>query len=125
MIPLESLLTIERIIGPDLIERFNAFTAAKIMGGPAPGYSSGQALAAMEEVAAQILSNDYGLGWTGSAYQEKAASGAAGTALVVGIVIVFLTLAGHYQPWSLPRAVLMALPFAVFRALHARWRRGP
>src|SRR3546814_16924016 len=112
MIPLESLLTIERIIGPDLIERFNAFTAAKIMGGPAPGYSSGQALAAMEEVAAQILSNDYGLGWTGSAYQEKVARGAAGTAFVFGLVLVFLILAAPYERWSMPLAVLMAVPFA-------------
>ncbi len=124
MIPLDSLLTVERIIGPDLIERFNAFTAAKIMGGPAPGYSSGQALLAMEEVAAEVLSNDYGLGWTGSAYQEKAASGAAGTAFIFGIVMVFLILAAQYERWSLPLAVITAVPFAVFGALLAVWLRG-
>src|SRR3546814_1378761 len=94
------------------------------MGGPAPGYSSGQALAAMEEVAAQILSNDYGLGWTGSAYQEKAASGAAGTAFVFGIVMVFLILAAQYERRSLPLAVIMAVPFSVFGALLAVWLRG-
>jgi multidrug efflux pump len=124
MIPLDSLVTVERVIGPDLIERFNAFTAAKIMGEPAAGYSSGQALTAIEEVAAETLPADYTLGWIGSAYQEKAASGSAAQAFIFGIVMVFLILAAQYEKWSLPLAVITAVPFAVFGALLAVWLRG-
>jgi len=124
MIPLDSLVTVERVIGPDLIERFNAFTAAKIMGEPADGYSSGQALTAIEEVAAETLPADYTLGWIGSAYQEKAASGSAAQAFIFGIVMVFLILAAQYEKWSLPLAVITAVPFAVFGALLAVWLRG-
>jgi len=123
MIPLDSLVHVERVIGPDLIERFNAFTAAKIMGEPAPGFSSGQALAAIEEVAAETLPDDYTLGWTGSAYQEKAASGSAAQAFIFGLVMVFLILAAQYEKWSLPLAVITAVPFAVFGALLAVWLR--
>ena len=124
MIPLDALLRVERIIGPDQIERFNAFTAAKVMGGPAPGYSSGQAIAAMREVADQALPEGYTIAWTGSAYQELATGGTGSQALIFGIVMVFLILAAQYERWSLPLAVILAVPFALFGALLAIWLRG-
>jgi hydrophobe/amphiphile efflux-1 (HAE1) family protein len=124
MIPLDTLLTVERVVGPDLIERFNAFNAAKVSGGPAPGYSSGQALQAMQEVAAANLPDGYQVAWTGSAYQEIASGGTGLVAIGFGILMVFLILSAQYERWSLPIAVLLAVPFAMLGALLAIWLRG-
>lgn len=124
MIPLSSLVTVRDATGPELVERFNIFQAAKIMAQPAPGYSSGQAIAALEAVANESLGNDAKLEWTGSAYQEKAAAGSAGTAFGFGIVMIFLILAAQYERWSLPFAVITAVPFALFGALLATWLVG-
>ena len=122
--PLSSLVTVRDATGPELVERFNIFQAAKIMAQPAPGYSSGQAIAALEAVANESLGNDAKLEWTGSAYQEKAAAGSAGTAFGFGIVMIFLILAAQYERWSLPFAVITAVPFALFGALLATWLVG-
>lgn len=125
LVPLYNLVTVKRIVGPDVVERFNGWSAAKIMGNPAPGYSSGQALQAMEEVVGQTLQGgDYTLAWTGSAYQERAASGTATSAFLFGLIMVFLILAAQYERWSLPIAVLLTVPFAVFGAVLAVWLRG-
>jgi hydrophobe/amphiphile efflux-1 (HAE1) family protein len=124
MVPLSELVSVKRIVGPDTVDRFNIFPAAKILGGPAPGYSSGQAIAAMQQVVAETLPDDYTIGWTGSAYQELAAQGSGGLAFVFGLVMVFLILAAQYERWSLPVAVVTAVPFAVFGALLAVWLRG-
>lgn len=124
MISLDSLVKIKRIIGPDIVERFNIFPAAKIMGSPAPGYSSGQAIEAMEKIVERVLSNDYTVGWTGSAYQEKTMVGRGNIAGIFGIIMVFLILAAQYERWSLPLAVISAVPFAVFGSLFAVWMRG-
>ncbi|HET7688229.1 MAG TPA: efflux RND transporter permease subunit, partial [Candidatus Macondimonas sp.] len=124
LVPLDALLNVERIIGPDLVERFNVFPAAKILGEPAPGYSSGQAIAAMQAVSQEVLDNNYSVGWVGSAYQELATAGTGTLAFVFGIVMVFLILAAQYERWSLPFAVVTAVPFAVFGAIAATWLRG-
>ncbi|KQT88196.1 efflux RND transporter permease subunit [Aurantimonas sp. Leaf443] len=124
MIPLDSLLKVERVVGPDLIERFNAFNAAKVSGGPAPGYSSGQSLTAMQEAAAAALPEGYEVAWTGSAYQELTNAGTGAIAIGFGILMVFLILAAQYERWSLPIAVILAVPFAAFGALVAIWARG-
>ncbi|HDX8596336.1 TPA: multidrug efflux RND transporter permease subunit, partial [Aeromonas dhakensis] len=124
MIPLTSLVTVRDATGPELVERFNIFPAAKIMAQPAPGVSSGQAIKALEEIAAQTLGNDAKLEWTGAAYQEKAAAGSAATAFGFGIVMIFLILAAQYERWSLPFAVITAVPFALFGALLATWAVG-
>ncbi len=123
MIPLDTLIHVRRIVGPDIVERFNVFTAGKIMGGPAPGFSSGQAIATMEEVAKQVLPMDYSVGWIGPAYQEKIASGKGAQSFMFGILMVFLILSAQYGRWSLPIAVLAAVPFGVFGALLATWMR--
>jgi len=124
LVPLDTIVTVNRVIGPDIVERFNVFPAAKIMGEPAPGYSSGQALAAMEEVAGEALDANYSLGWIGSAYQEKVAAGTGSQAFLFGILMVFLILAAQYERWSMPLAVITAVPFAVFGAILAIWLRG-
>lgn len=124
MVPLSVLLTTSRIVGPDVVDRFNVFPAAKIQGNPAPGYSSGQAIAAIEQVVSQTLSSDYSIGWTGSAYQELQSAGTGSQGFVLGLVMVFLILAAQYERWSLPLAVITAVPFAVFGAILAIWLRG-
>lgn len=124
MVPLNELVSATRIVGPDVVDRFNVFPAAKIQGNPAPGYSSGQAIAAMEQVVSQTLSSDYSIGWTGSAYQELQSSGTGAQGFVFGLLMVFLILAAQYERWSLPVAVVMAVPFAVFGAVLAIWLRG-
>ncbi|PWV65560.1 efflux RND transporter permease subunit [Plasticicumulans acidivorans] len=124
MIPLTALVEVERSTGPEIVDRYNVFPAAKIVGGPAPGYSSGQALTAMEEVAAKELGDDFSLAWTGSAYQEKSTGGTSVMVFGFGLVMVFLILAALYERWTLPIAVVLAVPFALFGALLAVWVRG-
>lgn len=124
LVPLSTLIKVERVNGPELINRFNIFPAAKVMGDPAAGYSSGQAIAAMEETAQKVLGNDYSLSWIGSAYQEKLAGGASTQAFMFGLIMIFLILSAQYERWSLPFVVILSVPFAVFGALLAIWMRG-
>jgi multidrug efflux pump len=124
MVPLNVVVSVSRIVGPDVVDRFNIFPAARVQGSPAPGYSSGQAIAAMQEVVAQTLGPEYTPGWTGSAYQELATAGTGNQGFLFGLVMVFLILAAQYERWSLPLAVITAVPFAVFGAIVAIWLRG-
>jgi len=124
MVPLNALVNVERTIGPDTVDRFNIFPAAKIMGNPAPGYSSGQSLAVMQEIVSKTLPSEYTVGWTGSAYQEISTAGTGYQGFLFGLVMVFLILAAQYERWSLPLAVLTAVPFALFGAILAIYLRG-
>jgi len=124
MIPLTALVTVHETTGPEVIERYNVFPSAKVLGDAAPGYSSGEALAAMEEVARSALPDGYTLEWTGTSYQEKESGGASSIVFFVGVLMVFLVLAAQYEKWSLPFAVILAVPFAVFGALLAVFLRG-
>ncbi len=124
MVPLNELMSVQRVIGPDQVDRFNIFPSAKILGQPAPGFSSGQAIAAMQEVVRATLPPEYTIGWTGSAYQELSTAGTGYQGFLFGLVMVFLILAAQYERWSLPLAVITAVPFAVFGALVAVWLRG-
>ncbi|KEA45787.1 RND transporter [Campylobacter mucosalis] len=125
MVPLNAVATLTRSMGADLVERFNLFPAAKIMGEPAVGYTSGDALNAIEEVVRQTLGNEeYSIAWSGTAYQEKDSTGAGSTAFVFGMIFVFLILAAQYERWLIPLAVITAVPFAVFGSLLATWARG-
>lgn len=121
MVPLASVVELEPVTGPDMIERFNLFTAAKVQGNPSAGHSSGQAIQAMEETVAKVLAekdptHNFSLSWIGSAYQEKQVGAAAAKAFAMGIIMVFLILAAQYERWSLPIAVLLAVPFGAFGA---------
>ena len=125
MVPLSAVTKLNYTSAPNLITRFNTFPAAKITGGAAPGYSSGQALATMEAVADEVLKKgDYTFAWSGQAYQEKKVGGDSAMVFAYGLIMVFLILAAQYEKWSLPFSVLMAVPFGVFGALLAVWLRG-
>ena len=124
LVPLSTLIHVKRVTGPELVNRFNIFPAAKVMGDPAEGYSSGQAIAAMEEVAEEVLGDEYSLSWIGSAFQEKLAGGASTMAFAFGVIMIFLILSAQYEKWSLPIVVILSVPFGVFGALLATWMRG-
>ncbi len=123
-LPLSAVATHRYAAGPTLLSRFNGFPAAKINGSAAPGFSSGQALDAMEAVAAEVLPEGYAYAWSGQAYEEKKAGGTSAIAFVFGIIMVFLILAAQYEKWTLPLGVLLAVPFALFGALLMTWGRG-
>ncbi len=123
MVPLKSVVTSRYVTGPDLVTRFNNFPAVKVTANAAPGYSSGQAIAALEELATQLPA-DYGVAWSGEAYEERQSGGTSGLIFAFGLVMVFLILAAQYEKWSLPIGVLMAVPFALFGALLAILLRG-
>lgn len=116
MVPLDTLVTIKPIAGPEFTQRFNLFRSVQIIGGAAPGYSSGQAMNALEEVAQQVLPNEMGYDWSGLSYQEKKSTGSAGVVFGLSIVLVFLILAALYGSWSLPFSVLLTTPVAVLGA---------
>jgi multidrug efflux pump len=124
MVPLSALVTTKWTSGPDILPHFNGFPAAKINGNAAAGYSSGQAIATMEEVAGQVLPPGYQFGWSGLAYSEKQSGGTSGLAFVFGLIIVFLVLAAQYESWTLPGAVMTAVPFGILGALLTNHLRG-
>ena len=123
MIPIVALLNIKPTAGPQTVERFNNFQAAKIMGSPATGFSSGQAMQAMEEVAAETLPQGYTIAWSGTSYQERLVSSGGYLVFVLALIMVFLILAAQYESWSLPLTVLTAVPFGVLGAVLAIWWR--
>jgi HAE1 family hydrophobic/amphiphilic exporter-1/multidrug efflux pump len=124
MVPLTAIATVRETTGPDLIERFNLFPSARLFGGPAPGYSSGQGLAVMEELAAKALPEGYTLAWSGESYQEKTSGKSTLGIFALAVLMVFLILAAQYERITLPFAVILAVPFAVFGAFLAVWLRG-
>jgi hydrophobe/amphiphile efflux-1 (HAE1) family protein len=124
MVPLTAVAQVVETTGPDVVERFDLFPAARLFGGPAPGYSSGQALAAMEEIAAQTLPDGYELAWSGESFQEKTSGQNTVALFALAVLMVFLILAAQYERLTLPLAVILAVPFAVFGAFLAVWLRG-
>ena len=116
MVPLSGLVTTKDISGPEYTVRFNLYRSVEIQGQSAPGYSSGQALQALEEVAQQVLPTDMGIAFNALSYQEKLAQGGAAQMLALSIVFVFLILAALYESWSLPFSVLLSTPFAILGA---------
>ncbi len=124
MIPLSAVIKVKPIVGPEQVERFNGFLAAKVMGSGAPGVSSGDAIRLVEETAAATLPEGYTIAWSGQAYQEKRTGTSSVVAFVFAIIMVFLILAAQFEKWSLPLAVIMAVPFALSGALVAVLVRG-
>ncbi|GAB2693585.1 efflux RND transporter permease subunit [Aliiglaciecola aliphaticivorans] len=125
MLPLSSLLSVERTSGADIVNRFNIYSAARVMADPAPGYTSGQAKEAMETIVAEFSADtDMQLGWTGEAFQLDQAAGAAGSAFGLGLFMVFLILVAQYERITLPLAVAVAVPFAVLGAALSSILRG-
>ena len=124
MMPLSALVMVKPTVGPEVLERFNGFPAVKLLGAAAPGRSSGEAIAAMEKLADAELPQDFGYAWSGSAFQEKKTGGSSAVVFLFSILVVFLILAGQYESWKLPIAVLLTVPIAVLGALAAVWIRG-
>jgi HAE1 family hydrophobic/amphiphilic exporter-1 len=123
MVPLSALVSTRNISGPEYTNRFNLYRAAQIIGGAAPGYSSGQAMAALEAVVKDVMPAEMGYEWADLSYQERLASGGAVTAFALSLVFVFLILAALYESWSLPFSVLLTVPIAVFGAFAGVWLR--
>jgi len=124
MIPLSALSKVSNIVGAEQLERYNGLLSAKVFGSGAPGVSSGDAIKAVERVAKDNLPDGYKIAWTAQAYQEKRTGNAALFAFGFAIIMVFLILAAQFETWSLPLAVIMAVPFALAGALFAVLLRG-
>ncbi len=124
MVPLSTVVQTRRVFGPEYTQRFNLFRAAQVTGQPAAGYSSGQAMAALEQVAHEVLSPEMGYDWADLSFQERRASGRAGVVFGLSLGLVFLILAALYESWSLPFSVLLSVPIAVVGAFLGLLLRG-
>ncbi len=121
MVPLSTMVETSRTDGPEFTNRFNLFRSAEVSGQAAPGYSSAQALNALEEVASEVLPGDMSHAWFNMSYQEKAAEGTGSIVFLMALVFVFLILAAQYESWSLPLSVLLGTPIAIFGAMGGLW----
>ncbi|MCB9776366.1 MAG: multidrug efflux RND transporter permease subunit [Nitrospiraceae bacterium] len=125
MVPLDSVVSTEFTSGPDTVTHFNGFNTASVLGAAAPGYSSGAALNALERLAQEVLiPQGYDIDWSGISYQERKTGTESIFAFAFGLLMVFLVLAALYESWSVPFAVILAVPFGLFGALSAVWIRG-
>ncbi|MFA6034503.1 MAG: efflux RND transporter permease subunit, partial [Myxococcota bacterium] len=117
MIPLSTMVNMKTHHGPEYTMRYNLFRSAEILANPAPGYSTGQAIEAMEQTATQTMPFGMGFDWTGMTLQEKRSAGTSTPIFILAVVFVFLILAALYESWSLPFSVLLGTPIAVFGAI--------
>ncbi len=124
MVPVSTLITVTPTVGPEQLERFNGFLSAKVLGSAAGGISSGDAINIVQQIARETLPPSYELAWSGQAYQQIRTGTTSGVAFVFGLIMVFLILAAQYERWSLPLAVLLAVPFAILGALVSVLVRG-
>jgi hydrophobic/amphiphilic exporter-1 (mainly G- bacteria), HAE1 family len=124
MLPLSTVVATRHILGPEYTQRFNLFRSAQITGQPAPGYSSGQAMAALEAVAKEVLPREMGYDWADLSFQERRAAGRSGAVFALSLFFVFLILAALYESWSLPFSVLLSVPVAVVGAFLGLLARG-
>ena len=125
MVPLGTVVTTESTSGPDPVTHFNGFNTALVLGASAAGYSSGQTLDALERAAKEVLvPQGYAIDWSGISYQEHKAGTQSVLAFGFGFLMVFLVLAAQYESWTIPFAVIIAVPFSVFGALSAVWLRS-
>lgn len=123
-VPLSTLIKFHYTTGAEIVNRFNLFPAAQIVGYPNEGYSSGDTIAIVEEIAQKILPQGYDIAYSGSTYQEKVSQSSGATAFVFGLIFVFLILVAQYERWLMPLSVLSAVPFALFGAILATFLRG-
>ncbi|NJD62493.1 MAG: multidrug efflux RND transporter permease subunit [Deltaproteobacteria bacterium] len=124
MVPISAVVATHYSTGPDLLPHFNGFPAAQITGSASPGFSSGDAIRAMEEAAAKVLPQGYEFSWSGMAYEEKKSGSTSAAAFIFGLIIVFLVLAAQFESWSIPGSVMTAVPFGILGALALNWLRG-
>jgi hydrophobic/amphiphilic exporter-1 (mainly G- bacteria), HAE1 family len=124
MVPLGTLISVDQVLGPQTIQRYNLYPSASITGGAAPGFSSGQALNLMAQLAENKLPPSMGYEWTGMSYQEKKVGSEAILVFALAIVLVFLVLAAQYESWTSPSAVILVVPLAVLGTVIALMMRG-
>ena len=125
MIPLDTVVSTEFTSGPDPVTHFNGYNTALVLGAAAPGFSSGQVLNALEEIAKEVLvPKGYGVDWSGISYQERMVGSQSLYAFAFGLLMVFLVLAAQYESWVVPFAVILAVPIGLFGALSAVWLKG-
>jgi HAE1 family hydrophobic/amphiphilic exporter-1 len=115
-VPISTFMDVRDVSGPEYTNRFNLYRSAEVTGIPAPGYSSIQALNALEEVASDVLPSNMSYSWSGMSFQEKQSSGSAGIIFAFSFFLVFLILAAQYESWSLPLSIMLGTPFAIFGA---------
>ncbi|MCG6881614.1 MAG: efflux RND transporter permease subunit, partial [Deltaproteobacteria bacterium] len=118
-VPLSTFVNIKNIVGHDYTNRYNLFRSVELTGSPAKGFTSAQAMAALEETAAQVLADGMGYEWSNMSYQEKQSAGTGSMVFVFSLIFVFLILAAQYESWSLPFSILLGTPFAIFGAFLA------
>ena len=123
MVPVGTLVSVKHVLGPQTVVRYNLYPAAKIIGEPAPGRSSGEAMKIMESMADAKLPTSMGYDWTSMSYQEKQVGNEAIMVYIISIILVFLVLAAQYESWTAPMAVIMVVPLAILGTVMAlRWR---
>ncbi len=124
MVPMTAILSPELRLGPQILQRYNNYRSTTLQGGPAPGRSSGEAMAAMEAISATTLPNGYGFEWTGTAFQEQEAGGKTSIVLGLAVLFAYLFLVGLYESWSMPAAVLLSVTVGVLGAMGGLWVTG-
>jgi multidrug efflux pump len=124
MIPLSSVVRVEYVKGPTLLPHYNGVPAAQIIASAANGYSTGEGMQALEEVAQKVLPKGFSYGWSGISYEQQQSGTSSTIVFAFGLLLVFLVLAAQYESWALPGSVLMAVPFGIIGALAATWARG-
>ena len=124
MIPMTSLATVSTLLGPQAVDRYNQLTSIKINGGAAPGYSSGEAMTALEKVAAKTLPDGYTYDWSGMSYQERKISGEVVILFVLALLFAYLFLVAQYESWNIPMSIIISVPVATLGALIGLWIAG-
>ena len=121
MVPLKTLVTMEQVLGPQLVSRYNQYPSAKFSGNAAPGFSSSQAMAAMEQVASRTLPPGFSYDWSSMSYQEREAGGQVVWLFALALIFSYLFLVGQYESWNLPLAIIISIPVATMGALAGLW----
>jgi HAE1 family hydrophobic/amphiphilic exporter-1/multidrug efflux pump len=121
LVPVSSLVSLKRVLGTDVVQRFNMFTAANITGQPRFGYTSGDAMNAIQEIAKEVLPKGYTIAWSGTSYQEKKLSESGSNVFIYTAIFVLLILAALYESFTIPFAIMLIVPFAIFGAVLGLW----
>ncbi len=121
MVPLKSLVKLKTILGPQLVKRYNQFASAQFNGNARPGFSSSQAMAAMERLAAKIVPPGFSYDWSSMSYQERQAGGQVAGLFGLALIFAYLFLVGQYESWNIPLSIIISIPVATLGALAGLW----